>query len=94
MELTDDTVLGLPAHVLHRNVEGETVLLNLEDEGYYGLDAVGTAFLELITESNTFGSAVASLLERFEVSEQDLRADLAALVDELVETGLVHVEAT
>lgn len=34
--------LSAPPHVLIRQVEGESVMLNLQNERYFGLDEVGT----------------------------------------------------
>jgi len=47
VELTMRAVV--PAHVLIRHLDGESVLLNLESERYFGLDATGTRMWELAT---------------------------------------------
>ena len=39
----------VPPHVLIRYLDGESVLLNLESERYFGLDATGTRMWELVT---------------------------------------------
>jgi hypothetical protein len=40
--------LRIPDGVATRQLGGETVLLNLETGTYFGLDAVGSRFLELL----------------------------------------------
>jgi hypothetical protein len=91
--LSDNSRLTAPEHVLAREASGETVLLSLETEHYYGLDAVGTRFWQLVEAGTTFGEAVSVLLGEYEVERDALVADLAALVADLHTNGLVAVHA-
>jgi hypothetical protein len=93
MSLSDDTTLTVPDHVLARKAEGETVVLNLDNEQYYGLDDVGSRFWELLEAGTRFGDAVTTLLGEYEVERDRLVADLTALVLDLKENGLVVVDA-
>jgi Coenzyme PQQ synthesis protein D (PqqD) len=80
-----------PAHVLVRPLGDEAVLLNLETERYFGLDAMGTRMWELLTASPNIDAAYQKLLEEFEVEPQVLRMNLNDLVGRLVENGLLHL---
>jgi Coenzyme PQQ synthesis protein D (PqqD) len=90
--LRDNSELTVPEHVLTRTARGETVLLNLDNERYYGLEGVGTRFWELVEAGTTFGEAVTVLLREYEVERDALVADLTALVTNLRENGLVTVD--
>lgn len=81
----------VPAHVLIRHLDGESVLLNLETERYFGLDSTGTRMWELVTNSPTIEAAYGSLAHEFEVEPETLRKHLAELLGQLVENGLLHV---
>ena len=81
----------LPAHVLIRHLDGESVLLNLESERYFGLDGTGTRTLELITTMPNVEEAFNKLLEEFEVEPVILRAHLDELLSSLVENGLLNL---
>jgi hypothetical protein len=83
--------LVLPEDVLISNVEGESVLLNLNSERYFGLDEVGTRMLSVLTTSNSIQTAYEALLEEYEVENEKLRDDLAELVERLVDQGLLKV---
>ncbi|MGE0705571.1 MAG: PqqD family protein [Vicinamibacterales bacterium] len=76
-------------HVLSQELEGETVLLNLETERYFGLDRVGTRFWQLLTEHGSSETVVTRMLEEFEVEEAALRADVDRLLEALTSAGLV-----
>jgi coenzyme PQQ synthesis protein D (PqqD) len=81
----------VPAHVLVRHLDGESVLLNLETEKYFGLDAMGTRMWELLTGLPRIEAAYKALSDEFEVDPELLRAHLAELLDLLVENGLLNV---
>lgn len=83
--------LVLPEDVLISNVQGESVLLNLNSERYFGLDEVGTRMLSVLTASNSIQTAYEALLEEYEVENEALRRDLADLIDRLVDQGLLEV---
>jgi len=87
--LSDRVVV--PPHVLVRHLDGESVLLNLETEKYFGLDATGTRMWELVTNSPNIEAAYGKLSEEFEVEPDVLRSHLAELVTQLVENGLLKV---
>ena len=79
----------VPVHVLIRHLDGESVLLNLETERYFGLDATGTRMWEVATESKSIEAAYAALLQEFEVEPETLRANLAELIARLIDNGLL-----
>jgi len=83
----------VPKHVLVRHLDGESVMLNLETEKYFGLDATGTRMWQLVTAAPSVDAAYAQLLEEFEVEPDLLRANLTELLSRLLENGLLSVAA-
>ena len=81
----------VPQHVLVRHLHGESVLLNLDTEKYFGLDAMGTRMFVLVTASPCIESAYEKLLEEYEVEPEGLRGDLIELLSCLADHGLLHV---
>ena len=81
----------VPKHVLVRHLDGESVLLNLETERYFGLDTTGTRMWELLTSSPSIDAAFARLLEEFEVEPELLRTHLTQLLSRLQEHGLLNI---
>ena len=79
----------VPPHVLIRHMDGESVLLNLETERYFGLDAMGTRMWQVATQAASIEAAYAMLLQEFDVEPDVLRANLAELIGCLIENGLL-----
>lgn len=82
----------VPASILIRFLDQESVLLNLETERYFGLDAVGTRMWQLVTTAPSVEVAVARLAEEYDAPQERLRADLAKLLEHLVENGLITMQ--
>lgn len=72
-----------------KTLEGEAVLLNLENGTYYSLNRVSTAIWELFTGENSLSSILRSICDRFEVADQVARADLIELVTQLSQKELI-----
>jgi hypothetical protein len=89
VQVREETRFAVPEHVLARKTGEEMVILNLDNEQYYGLDEVGTRFWTLIEDEATFGAAVDTLLAEYEVDRETLVQDLTSVVDELSRNGLV-----
>jgi hypothetical protein len=87
--VTDQPGFVVPPHVLHREVDGQMVLLNLDSEQYFGLDEIGAHIVARLT-SEPFDSAIAGLIDTYDVDPDVLRADVRKLVEDLVASGLLQ----
>ena len=83
----------VPAHVLVRHLDGESVLLNLETEKYFGLDATGKRMWEVATQSASLEAAYVALAQEFDVEPEVLRSNLAELMARLIENGLLKLSS-
>ena len=89
--IDDDARLTVPDHVLTRRAGAETVLLNLENDEYFGLEGVGSDLWRLLEGGTTVGAAMAVLLEEYDVAPNELRADLMGVLEDLSNCGLVLI---
>ena len=76
--------------VLFQTVAGEAVLLNVNDNHYYGLDDVATRMWQLLIDHGTETTVIQQMLEEYEVDEATLRHDFTALVEEMERRGLIQ----
>lgn len=72
-------------------LSGESVILNLKNGVYYGLDRVGTRIWNLIQAPTMVASIRDSLLAEYEVDSGRCEADLLRLLQKLADQELVHV---
>jgi hypothetical protein len=69
----------------------EVAILDLKAGTYYGLDSVGARVWELIQRPKSVGEIRNVLLEEYEVEPKRCERDLLALLQTLVNEGLVEV---
>ena len=93
MPLSIDQRLVVPPDVLINVVDGQSVLLNLKTERYFGLDEVGTAMWRALTTSPSVQAACEALLAEYEVAPERLRQDILDLAAKLLEQGLLEVRS-
>jgi Coenzyme PQQ synthesis protein D (PqqD) len=87
-----DAVLTVPDHVVFREFEEETVLVNLETGQYHGLNPTGGAILRTLESGETVGRTAAELSERYGQDLDEMESDVCSFCNELLERGLVRVE--
>lgn len=76
-------------HVVAKLVGEELVLLDYQEEVYYGLDPVGTRIWDLLAAGRTLGEIIDTLLAEYDVTRDQLAADVERVVGELERNGLV-----
>lgn len=86
--------VAVPAHVLVRFLDKESVLLNIETERYFGLDETGTRMWQLVTVAPSVDAAYLQLLDEYDVEAELLRSNLTDLLTRLVENGLLQVTSS
>ena len=81
--------VGIPEHVVRREIGDETVILNLRTGRYHGLDAVGGRMLTLLGEGMALGDVARTVAEEYGEAPERVRGDLDELCHKLAERGLV-----
>jgi len=93
MAIPLSSTISISKEVLSQEVSGETVLLDLQSESYFGLDAVGTRIWQLLQEENHLQQLFDTMLEEYDVDEKQLEKDLNELLDKLIDEGLITIES-
>lgn len=82
----------IPDEVYAEQIEDETVLLELRTGRYFGLDPVASRLWQLLVDFGSTEAVAKAALEEYDVSFEQLRQDIDALVEQLVERKLLLVE--
>lgn len=77
--------------VTSTEIEGEHILLNLEEGVYYGLNPVGGMIWEEIQEPTSIEEIVHAITDAYDVERERCREDALALLADLKDNGLVEV---
>ena len=90
--ITTDSRFNLRDGLVTEVIDDEMVVLDLEDNVYFGLNAVGLVIWGGIDAGDTFAEIVESIVAEFEVDRETAEADARAFLGDLAERGLVQVE--
>ena len=85
-------IITLSPDVISQEVSGETVLLDLNSENYFGLDEVGTRIWQLIESSGNLQEIYDTLLIEYEVEPEQLLEDMEQLLTDIEKAGLVSLK--
>lgn len=70
-------------------MDGEAIIINFSNGVYYSLDKVGGFIWELIEKNHTVFEIAESLILRYEATPEQIKADLEALISELIKENLI-----
>ncbi len=93
IELTLDDRVVVPEAVISRELDGETVVLNLETGVYFGLDGVATDIWNALQGAGRIEDAFDSLLSQYDVQPAALKDDLLSFVNQLASKGLLNARS-
>ena len=78
--------------VLFQPLGDEAVLLNLQNNRYYGLNEVGARMWQLLQEHGELDAVVAQMVVEYEVDDATLRQDLQTLIAQLLEQEMLAMD--
>jgi hypothetical protein len=81
---------GLAAHVVFTPTGDEALLLQLTTEKMFTLNATGARTVQLITDGLGIDAVIETLAGEYGADRADVERDTLALVDALVEGGLLE----
>jgi len=82
----------IPDHVLEENIGDEVVLLSLQRETFFSLNASGIALWAQIKEGCGDAQLSQLLIERYSLDAAQAKADASSFVGELIKLDLLAVE--
>jgi len=92
IRLSDDTRLRLADDNVWSQLGEEIVILDLASSSYLGLDDVGAAVWDMLTEPRRVDELEADIAAAYEVNLRDLSRDLRQFLEELVTRGLLVLD--
>jgi len=88
-EIGPDTVLQRKPGLLFNEIDGEVVMLSIENGEYYGMDKVGSRIWNLLEEPMSFSALVEKLMEEYEVEKEQCKEEALIYLDDLLKKKLL-----
>lgn len=77
--------------VLATEVEGEVVMMDMENGLYFGLDAIGTDIWRRLETPMSVAELAAILRKEYAADTETIEHDVLVLISQMAERGLVEV---
>lgn len=91
--MTDDMRFAKTAGLLEADVNGEIVALHIEKGQCYGLNEVASRVWALLDQPLSVNEICTRLIEEFEVSDEECKAEVRKLVEQFRSEGLIEAAA-
>ena len=88
--MSNSTFYQLANNISLTQVDDEAVLLNLNTGSYFGLNHVGAALLNNLVDQQSVEQSCATLAKQYEIPAQTVNDDIAELINQLLEQGLIE----
>lgn len=89
--ISQDSLVVVSQDQVSSDLAGESVILNLKNGTYYGLNELGSVIWEFIQEPKTVTAICESILQEYEVDSETCASSVQALLSDLVEAHLIEI---
>ena len=91
--LTLNTSLTRDPDLVCAEMDGDLVMMSIENGEYYGIGGVGTRIWELLDQPTTIQRLVETIKTEFDIQEDRCRDDVLSFSEKLFELGLIKPTA-
>ena len=90
-KISDDTIVSRHPDFIATDMDGDTVMMRLEQEDYYGISGAGSYIWDLLDKPIKLSDIVEKVCEEFEVDEPTCRADAIEFIEALLQMDLASI---
>ena len=88
-----DSTISPSEDLVSSDLDGEIVMMSIENGEYYGLDEIGSRIWTLLEEPKKVSELCDILLEEFEVEREQCEEEVLAFLNEMASDDLIHIVA-
>lgn len=92
-KIKQGTIIKRKDNQLFSEIDGEVVMLSVENSEYYGMDKVGSRIWQILEKEIKFRDLISLLIEEYDVTEDQCIKDTMAFLEMLDEKGLITISA-
>jgi len=75
--------------IVHETIEGEVVIVNLENGFYYSSDKLGCVVWKFVESGYTYGQILEVLSDKYPQNRLEIKESVARMIGELRDEGLI-----
>jgi hypothetical protein len=91
-EIGPDTVLQRRKDLLFNEVDGEIIILSIDNGKYIGLNKIGSRIWALLENSTTIETLINKLIKEYHVSAENCFNDIKSFINQLLNYKLIDIQ--
>jgi hypothetical protein len=88
-DLSLDDLFVRKTDLVATDMDGDTVVMSLEQQEYYGISGVGSRIWELLEKPIKLSEIIDTIFDEFEVDEAKCQTDAQKFIQDLLDYGTV-----
>lgn len=92
-KITRDSTIVVADDVVSCDLDDEAAILNMKNGVYYGLDPIGAKIWNKVQKPCKINDIIEMILDEYDVDKERCKNDVVELVSELMDNGLVKINA-
>lgn len=90
-EISHTTIVQRNEEIVQAKIDGQTVMMSIENGDYYGLEDTSNRIWELLESPKTIATLCHQLTQEFEVSDEQCFTDVVNFVKQMNEHDIVSL---
>lgn len=91
MDITAKSIIRRNPDIIHTDMDGETVMMSMEQGEYYGLDKTASTIWNMLEEGLTVAQICESLCRKYDVPAQQCEADTIPFLQDMAAHDVIQV---
>ncbi|MBN1143546.1 MAG: PqqD family protein [Bacteroidales bacterium] len=91
-EIGPDTIIQRRNDLLFNEIDGEVVMLSIENGEYYGMNIVGSRIWALIERPSTFKDLLVKITQEFNIDAEQAKTDSIHFLEKLLDKKLLSLK--
>jgi len=91
MKLTGNTLITRSSEIVHTDMDGEVVMMSIEQGEYYGIDQIGSHIWNMLEEESSIEALCSRLCQRYDVDAKQCQQDVIRFLEKMLEHKIIEV---
>ena len=91
-EIKLNTRLRLNQELLQSEIDGETIMMSIDNGEYYGLNSVASRIWEILKTEPLFSELLDTLTSEYDIDKNQCKTETLEFLNKLVTTKLIKIE--
>lgn len=90
-KITTEAIVSQIEEIVASDIDGETVMMSVENGKYYGLDDIGSRIWKLIEKPIKVSDLIDTLLKKYNVGRETCEKDVLKFLNQLIDDRILQV---